>query len=68
VGLTVAQAERDLLPGERIFVEASAAAASIIEVTPDTVLRAGDVVAIAGRREVLVNVLGQGVEVDDATC
>ncbi len=27
--------------------------------------KAGDVVAVAGRREVLVNVLGEGDEVDD---
>jgi putative transport protein len=65
VGLTVEQAERTLLPDERIFVEGIRSGGAIIEVTSETVLKAGDVVAIAGRREVLVNVLGQGVEVDD---
>jgi putative transport protein len=65
VGLTVAKAERSLLPDERVFVEGIRSGGTVIEVTPETVLKAGDIVAIAGRREVLVNVLGQGVEVDD---
>jgi putative transport protein len=65
VGLTVAQAERDLVQGERVFVEGIRSGGKVIEVTPETVLKAGDVVAVAGRRELLVNTLGQGVEVDD---
>lgn len=66
VGLTIGQAERDLLPGERIFVEGLRRNGEIIAHAIDTVLKPGDVVAVAGRREVLVNVLGSGVEVDDA--
>jgi putative transport protein len=39
---------------------------SIIDATADTVIEAGDVLAIAGRREVLVNLIGQAAqEVDD---
>jgi putative transport protein len=38
---------------------------AVVEVTPDTMLKAGDIVAVAGRREILVNVLGHGLEVDD---
>ncbi|WP_373505197.1 aspartate-alanine antiporter [Aestuariivirga sp.] len=65
VGMTVAQVERDLLPGERIFVEGLRSGNEIVEYTPDTTFKPGDVVAVAGRRDILVNVLGQGVEVDD---
>ncbi len=65
VGMTVAQVEKDLLPGERIFVEGVRSGEAIISHAPDTKLKVGDVVAIAGRRDVLVNVLGEGVEVDD---
>jgi putative transport protein len=65
VGLTVSQAETTLAPGERVFVEGIRSGGTVIEVTPDTVLKAGDVVAVTGRRELLVNTLGQGVEVDD---
>jgi putative transport protein len=65
VGLTVAQVERDLLPGERVFVEGLRSGGTVVPVTPETVLRAGDIVAIAGRRAVLVKALGEGVEVDD---
>jgi putative transport protein len=65
VGMTVAKAERELLPGERIFVEGVRCGGAVVEVTPDTMLKAGDIVAVAGRREILVNVLGHGLEVDD---
>ena len=44
---------------------ACAAAARWCRFTPETVLKAGDVVAVSGRREVLVSMLGEGVEVDD---
>lgn len=65
VGMTVAQVERDLLPGERIFIEGLRSGDVVVEYGPDTIFRPGDVVAVAGRRDILVNVLGQGVEVDD---
>lgn len=64
-GLTVAQVERDLVPGARIFVEGLRSGGEIVEVSPDRVLKPGDVVAVVGPREVLVNVLGEGLEVDD---
>jgi putative transport protein len=64
-GKTVAAAEQ-LATGERIFIERLRSNGKIIPFTPETVLQAGDVVAVSGRREVLVNVLGEGEEVDDA--
>jgi putative transport protein len=36
-----------------------------MEATADTVLRAGDIVAVAGEREVLVRVLDEAIEVED---
>jgi putative transport protein len=65
VGKTVAQVERDLLPGERIFVEGLRSGGAIVQYGPETVFKPGDVVAVSGRRDILVNVLGQGAEVDD---
>jgi putative transport protein len=63
-GLTVAKFER-LIEGERIFIEGLRSGGEIVPVTPETVLKPGDVAAISGPREVMVNVLGEGVEVDD---
>ena len=38
----------------------------LLSAEPETVLQAGDVLAVSGRREVLVNLLGEkAVEVDD---
>jgi putative transport protein len=48
-----------------VFIERFRRGNEFIQTAPDTVLMAGDVVAVAGRREVLVNLLGQGEEVDD---
>lgn len=62
---TVATAEQ-LAVGERIFVERLRSDGKIVPFTPETVLRAGDVVAVSGRREILVNILGEADEVDDA--
>jgi len=65
VGKAAAQAE-GLVPGARLFVERIRRDGKIIEASADTVLQAGDVVAVAGPREVLVDVLGQAAEeVDD---
>ncbi len=64
VGKAVGQAEA-MVKGERVFIERLRRGGELIQSTPDTVLMAGDVVAVAGRREVLVNLLGQGEEVDD---
>ena len=64
VGKTVAQAEA-MAANERFFIERVRGAAGIAEANPSMILQAGDVVAISGRREVLVNLLGEGHEVDD---
>ncbi|MBL0372948.1 aspartate-alanine antiporter [Rhizobium sp. KVB221] len=64
-GLKVTDAER-LLPSERVFVERIRRGSQLIEATGDTVVQAGDIVAVAGRREVLVDLIGHAAEeVDD---
>ena len=58
---------KDLLPGERFFVERVRRDGQIIEADPTTVLQAGDVAAISGRREVLVQQVDVRLpEVEDA--
>ena len=65
VGKTVQEAEA-LLPDQRVFVQRIRRGDKILDATADTVLQAGDVVAVAGRREVLVNLIGaEAKEVDD---
>jgi putative transport protein len=66
VGLRAVEAEA-LVPDARVFVERIRRANGTIEdATADTVIREGDVVAIAGAREVLVKVIGEAAqEVDD---
>ena len=65
VGLTARQAEA-LIPEQRVFVERLHRGGKILDATEDTVIQAGDVVAIAGRREVLVSLIGGAAEeVDD---
>ena len=65
VGKTVQDAEA-FLPEERVFIERIRHGGEIINATADTVIQAGDVLAIAGRRDVLVNLIGQAAqEVDD---
>lgn len=60
-----AQEAEALLP-ERVFVQRIRRANKIIDATADTVIQAGDVVALAGRRDVLVNLIGTAAdEVDD---
>lgn len=64
-GQTVAAAER-LEPETRLFVQRIRRGQELMEPTPETVLQPGDLVAVSGRREVLVRVLGErAVEVDD---
>jgi putative transport protein len=63
-GMTVAATEA-LGGDERLFVEGLRSGGQVVPFTPETVLKAGDVVAMSGRREVLVNLLGEGVEIDD---
>lgn len=64
VGKSVRQAE-SMADSERIFIERLRRNGKIVDYTPETILEAGDVVGVSGRREVLVNVLGQGEEVED---
>jgi putative transport protein len=65
VGKTVREAEA-LVPDQRVFIERIRASGKIIDATAETVIHAGDIVAVAGRREVLVGVIGAAAEeVDD---
>jgi putative transport protein len=64
-GLRVAEAE-SLVPDARLFILRIRRGDEIMDATADTVLEEGDVVAVAGEREVLVNTLGaEAVEVED---
>ena len=64
-GLRVAEAE-GLVPGARLFILRLRRGGEILDATADTVLKEGDVVAVAGEREVLVGVLGAAaVEIED---
>ncbi len=58
------QGEQDGLP-VRMFVERIRRDGRIIELKPETVLAAGDVVAISGRREFIVDRLPGSLEVED---
>jgi putative transport protein len=65
-GLT-GQPVRDLFPGLRIFVERLRRGETVVEAGPDTVLAPGDVVAISGPREALVERVESTIpEVHDA--
>src|SRR5258708_3260082 len=64
-GLRVAQAE-SLVPDARLFILRIRRGGEIMDATADIVLKEGDGVAVAGEREVLVNILGAAaVEVED---
>ena len=65
VGKTPQEAEA-LIPDQRVFVQSIRRDGKILDATGDTVIHAGDIVAVAGRREVLVSLLGAGAdEVND---
>jgi putative transport protein len=65
VGKTTQQVEA-LLPEHRVFVQRIRRHGQILEATADAVIHAGDILAVAGRRDVLVSLLGAGAEeVDD---
>jgi putative transport protein len=57
-GLRAAEAEA-LVPNARVFVLRLRRNGVIEEAAADTVLREGDVVAVVGAREVLVNIIGE---------
>ena len=63
-GLRVAEAEA-MVPNARLFILRIRRDGQIMEATSDAVLKEGDVVAVAGEREVLVTVLQAAVEVED---
>lgn len=66
VGMRAVDAEA-LVPDARVFVERIRRNGIIEDATTDTILQEGDIVAIAGPREVLVNLIGQAAEeVEDA--
>jgi putative transport protein len=58
IGLRAIEAEA-LLPQARVFVQRIRRNGVIEEATEDTVLREGDVVAVAGAREALVSIIGE---------
>jgi putative transport protein len=65
VGLRAAQAE-SMVPDARVFIQRIRRNGVIEDATADTVLQEGDVVAVAGPRNVLVDLIGpQAEEVDD---
>jgi len=65
VGKTAGQIE-SMLPEHRVFVQRLRRGGTVMEATADMVLQAGDVVAIVGRRDVLVDLIGANAEeVDD---
>src|SRR5213595_437717 len=64
-GLRVTEAE-SLVPDARLFILRIRRGGEIMDATADTVLKEGDVVAVVGPRDVLVNVLGAATqEVED---
>src|SRR5215203_4844357 len=65
VGMTAEEAER-LVPEHRLYVTRIRRGADIMDATSDTTIQSGDVVAVAGRREVLTSLIGTAAEeVDD---
>jgi putative transport protein len=65
VGLRATEAEA-MVPDARVFVQRIRRNGTIEEATADTVLQEGDVVAVAGARDVLVKLVGEGAkEVED---
>jgi len=60
----LAQGEMDGVPA-RMFIERIRRGDRIIQLTPGTVLEAGDVIAVSGRREFVVGRLPGSLEVED---
>jgi putative transport protein len=63
-GLRVAEAEA-IVPDARVFIGRIRRDGQIVDATADMVLKEGDVIAVAGEREVLVRVLQNALEVED---
>ncbi|MDH1521318.1 aspartate-alanine antiporter [Achromobacter mucicolens] len=67
IGRTVSEIEAGVQPGFRAFIERIRRGGKIIEADPSTVIQAGDVVAIGGKRNQMIERLGpSGREVEDA--
>ena len=65
VGMSVAEAEQRF-PEARMFLLRLRRDGKIVEAAPDLVIKAGDILAIGGRRKPLVEILGpHAAEVDD---
>lgn len=65
VGKTAQQVEQ-LLPDQRVYILRLRKDGKIVDATSDTVIQADDVVAVAGKRDVLVDLVGRGAEeIDD---
>jgi putative transport protein len=66
VGKTIAEAEKSV-PGARLFVERIRRKGEILAPAPTTVVEAGDTLAVVGRTDVLIKVLGPlSAEVSDS--
>jgi putative transport protein len=63
-GRPIAALEKSFAP-DRVFVERVRRAGEILEVTPESVLQAGDVVAVAARRQVFVRGALVAEEIED---
>jgi putative transport protein len=61
VGMTASAAEA-LVPTARVFLERIRRDGKIMGATAGTVIQSGDIVALAGRREILVNLVGKAAE------
>jgi putative transport protein len=61
VGKTPREAET-LLPEQRVFVQRIRRDGQLLEATEDTVIHAGDILAVAGRRDILVELVGANAE------
>src|SRR4029079_128683 len=61
VGLSASEAEA-MVPDARLFVHSIRSNRAITDATEDTVLQCGDIITVAGSRDVLVSVLGANAE------
>ncbi|GGD46026.1 aspartate-alanine antiporter [Pseudoxanthomonas indica] len=65
IGLSIAQAERSM-EGKRLFVHGIRRDGALLDLEATTVIQPEDVIAISGRREVLVDLVGaRATEVED---
>lgn len=65
VGKTAEEAER-LFPEQRVYIQRIRRGGEVKDATSGSVIQAGDIVAVAGRRDVLVDLIGPAAEeVDD---